>query len=250
MAKELPYYKHEPSEWLEGEIQACSDAAIVCFTNLRDGYWLKLGCISYAFALHKYCRKDASIIKELIDNGIIDVDGENIVIKFLDSQLKDFNCVSEKRKKAADKRWSDANALQLESKSNAIREEKSIEDKIKVDDTVLLKKEPKVKKIKKKKLIDFSIPFDERRKSFKEHLKQFEIEFGLKMVDNFFLYWAEKTKSGKEMRWEIQTTWETKLRLERWKNNNYGNEKTFGNNKTGIKQTGTEKIGINFNGPL
>jgi hypothetical protein len=124
MAKELPYYKHEPSEWLEGEIQICSDEAIVCFINLCSGYWLKLGCISYAFALQKYCRRDANILQELIDTGMVDKNEDNIYIKFLDKQLSEFNNVSQKRSKAAQKRWSDANALQVHSKSNAIREEK------------------------------------------------------------------------------------------------------------------------------
>jgi hypothetical protein len=124
MAKELPYYKHEPSEWLEGEIQICSDEAIVCFINLCSGYWLKLGCISYAFALQKYCRRDTSILQELIDTGMVDKNEDNIYIKFLDKQLSEFNNVSQKRSKAAQKRWSDANALQVHSKSNAIREEK------------------------------------------------------------------------------------------------------------------------------
>lgn len=123
MAKELPYYKHEPSEWLEGEIQVCSDAAIVCFLNLRDGYWVKLGCMSYAFALQKYCRKDASIIQELIDNGIIDLQGDDIKIKFLDKQLEEVKITSEKRRKAAEKRWNDASEMQVHSKSNAIRKE-------------------------------------------------------------------------------------------------------------------------------
>lgn len=130
MAKELPYYKHEPSEWLEGEIQICSDAAIVCFQNLCSGYWLKLGCMSYAFALQKYCRRDASILQELIDSGIVDKKGDDISIKFLDKQLSEFSNVSEKRSNAAKKRWSDANALQVESKSNAIREDKKREKNI------------------------------------------------------------------------------------------------------------------------
>lgn len=136
MAKELPYYKHEPSEWLEGEIQICSDAAIVCFQNLCSGYWLKLGCMSYAFALQKYCRRDASILQELIDSGIVDKKGDDISIKFLDKQLSEFSNVSEKRSNAAKKRWSDANALQVDSKSNAIREDKSRGDKKKEEDII------------------------------------------------------------------------------------------------------------------
>lgn len=130
MAKELPYYKHEPSEWLEGEIQVCSDEAIVCFTNLCSGYWLKLGSMTYAFALQKYCRRNPIILQELIEAGVIDKNGENIIIKFLDKQLNEFSDLSGKRSKAAQKRWSNANALQVESKSNAIREDKRREKNI------------------------------------------------------------------------------------------------------------------------
>lgn len=130
MAKELPYYKHEPSEWLEGEIQICSDEAIVCFTNLCSGYWLKLGSMTYAFALQKYCRRNPIILQELIEAGVIDKNGDNIIIKFLDKQLNEFNDLSGKRSKAAQKRWSNANALQVESKSNAIREDKRREKNI------------------------------------------------------------------------------------------------------------------------
>lgn len=137
MAKELPYFKFEPSEWLEGEIQIISDTAIVCFINLCSGYWLKLGCISYAFALHKYCRKDRSVLQELISNNIIQVIDDEIRISFLDNQFEEFKGISEKRSNAANKRWKNntdnqkvnASALQKESKSNAIREEKRKEDK-------------------------------------------------------------------------------------------------------------------------
>jgi hypothetical protein len=147
MAKELPYYKHEPSEWLEGEIQICSDTAIVCFTNLKDGYWLKLGLMTYAFALHKYCRKDKSVLQELIDNGIVDVIDDNISISFLDKQLNEFQETSIKRRDAANKRWENkgknASALQDITKSNAIREDKIIEDKIIEDKIIQDNKETK-----------------------------------------------------------------------------------------------------------
>lgn len=129
MAKELPYFKFEPSEWLEGNIQICSDEAVVCFINLASGYWLKLGELSYAFALQKYCRRNASIIQELIDNEIITLNDDKINIKFLDDLLNEREAVSDKRRRAAEKRWNDANALQVESKSNAKREEKRREKK-------------------------------------------------------------------------------------------------------------------------
>ena len=131
MAKELPYFKFEASEWLEGNIQMCSYEAIVCFLNLCSGYWIKLGCISYAFALHKYCNRNASVLQELKNNGVIDIINDQIIIKFLDLQLKEVKEVSEKRRKAAEKRWNSkkyASALQVQSKSNAIREDKKRED--------------------------------------------------------------------------------------------------------------------------
>jgi len=137
MAKELPYFKFEPSEWLEGEIQVCSDESIVCFINLCSGYWLKLGNINYAFALHKYCKKDASVLQELIDNKIITLNNDEISISFLDKQLNEFKEISEKRTSAANKRWENkeenASALQVLSKSNAIREDKKIKDNTKED---------------------------------------------------------------------------------------------------------------------
>lgn len=145
MAKELPYFKFEPSEWLEGQIQICRDITIVCFSNLCSGYWLKLGCMSYAFALHKYCRKDTSVIQELITNGIIELDGEEININFLDIQLEEFKGISEKRSKAAKKRWKrttdnqgvNASALRVDSKSNAIREDKIREKKRKEEKSTM-----------------------------------------------------------------------------------------------------------------
>jgi len=137
MAKELPYYKHEPSEWLEGDIQICSDEAIVCFSNLKDAYWLKLGCMSYAFALQKYCRRSSDIVDELISNGIIWIDdSDNVRINFMDEQLNERRKVSDTRKKAAQKRWNqdkNANALQEDNKIDAnamlLREEEKREEK-------------------------------------------------------------------------------------------------------------------------
>jgi len=138
MAKELPYFKFETSEWDNGTIQMCSRETKGLFIDLCSMYWARLGDIKTKLALQKLCNGNANALQELIEEDIIQILDEKIVIYFLDDQLKEFNAVSDKRKKAANKRWEqptenkavNANALQVQNKSNAIREEKRKEEKI------------------------------------------------------------------------------------------------------------------------
>lgn len=195
MAKELPYFNFEPSEWLEGEIQICSDKAIVCFINLCSGYWLKLGCISYAFALHKYCMKDESVLQELINNNIISIVDDNISINFLDKQLNKFQETSKKRTKAANKRWNNASALQVQSKSNAIREDKS-----------------KEYNIKKENIKDINT----RKREFYNSLIPFLNFYSKEMLKDFFDYWSEHGDRDKKFRKEKEKSFNLELRLKTW----------------------------------
>lgn len=205
MAKELPYFKFEPSEWLEGEIQVCSDESIVCFINLCSGYWLKLGNINYAFALHKYFKKDASVLQELIDNEIIIKKDDEIYISFLDKQLNEFKELSEKRSLAANKRWENkeenASVMQLHSTSNAIRE-----DKIRIDN----KKEYN--------------NIDARKLKFAQSLKPFVDVYSKELIREFYDYWVEPNKSNSKFRQELQKTWDTERRLKTWNKNNFNNK--------------------------
>ncbi len=129
MAKELPYFKFEPQAWDTGNIQMCSRDGKGMFMDLCSLYWSRLGELPYALALQKLCNGNKDALQELITHQIFGVVEGQIVIDFLDEQLLERNLVSEERRKAAKKRWSDANALQLESKSNASREEKKSEEK-------------------------------------------------------------------------------------------------------------------------
>lgn len=138
MAKELPYFKFEPSEWDSGNIQMCSRESKGLFIDLCSLYWNRLGELPYALALQKLCNGNKDALQELQNIEIIAVVDGNLVIEFLDEQLSEFGNVSEKRRKAANKRWSDANALQVESKSNAIREEKKREEKIKGEEKIVV----------------------------------------------------------------------------------------------------------------
>lgn len=209
MAKELPYFKFEPSEWLEGEIQICSDESIACFINLCSAYWLKLGCISYAFALHKYFRKNKDVLQELLDNQIISLKDDKICISFLDRQLNEFQEISEKRSKAAEKRWKnknpDANEMQMHNKSNAIREEETKQDEKKID---------KINDSYYQEIIDvfnsvcFELPnaklTDSRKKLINARVKDYSLEhIGIvfrKVVESDFL-------SGRKKDWKATFDW-------------------------------------------
>ena len=140
MAKELPYFKFETSEWDNGTIQMCSRESKGLFIDLCSMYWARLGDVKTKLAVQKLCNGNANALQELIEEEIIYVIEDKIIIHFLDYQLKEFNAVSDKRKKAANKRWEqdtdkqdvNASALQVQSKSNAIREEEIKEDKNKI----------------------------------------------------------------------------------------------------------------------
>lgn len=142
MAKELPYFKFEPNAWDNGNIQMCSRESKGLFIDLCSIYWSRLGELPYALALQKHCNGNKGALQELVDTQVLGVIDGQIVIEFLDEQLAEFNQTSEKRRNAAQKRWKDASALQLQSKSNAIREEKIRgEDRITPDDFFKTKKE-------------------------------------------------------------------------------------------------------------
>jgi hypothetical protein len=133
MAKELPYFKFEPGSWECGLIQSCTREDKGLFIDLCSLYWSRLGELPYAFALQKLCNGNNDAFANLIKWDIFEIKNEQIIIEFLDEQLESFQDTSEKRAKAANKRWSntnaDAKAMQKHSKSNARREEKRREEK-------------------------------------------------------------------------------------------------------------------------
>ena len=131
MAKELPYFKFEPSEWENGNIQLCTFEEKGVFIEICSMYWIRLGDLSYALALQKVCNGNALALDSIINKEIIIVENDKLTIDFLDEQLAGFKEKSDQMSQAANKRWSkNAYALPMQSKSNAIREEKIREEKI------------------------------------------------------------------------------------------------------------------------
>lgn len=105
MAKELPFFKFEVSEWMFGRIQKQPLEVQGTFINLCCKYWHKLGELSHDDAELDF-NKDH--IKSLIDCRVIAVDDGYIVVKFLDIQLDERKEVSRisslKGKKSAELR--------------------------------------------------------------------------------------------------------------------------------------------------
>jgi len=179
MAKELPYFKFEPNEWENGNIQIFSHAEKGIFIDLCSMYWSRLGDVSYKLAVQKICGGNANALQSLCDGKIFDIIDDNIYIKYLSEQLAEFENVSERNSKIAREGWEkrrkqkdiserNANALQSQSERNAIREDKRIEDNINIhfdifwnlynkkvgDKKKLEKKWNKLKNDERQKIID------------------------------------------------------------------------------------------------
>ncbi len=95
MAKELPFFKFEISEWMFGRIQKMPLEIQGTFINLCCKYWHKLGEMSLADSCLDF---DQAHIKTLMDKKIVGQDSEYIFIKFLDIQLDECEQHSKKQR--------------------------------------------------------------------------------------------------------------------------------------------------------
>jgi hypothetical protein len=143
MAKELPYFKFEPNQWENGNIQICSREDKGLFIDLCSMYWARLGDVPLKLAVQKLCAGNASAFDSLCDDKIIEVIDGNIFIKFLSEQLNEFEDLSEQNSKNALLGWEkrrankglserNASASIPQCENDAIREEEIREDEIKV----------------------------------------------------------------------------------------------------------------------
>jgi len=98
MAKELPFFKFEISEWMFGRIQKQPAEVQGNFINLCCKYWHKLGEYAYEDACLDFGN---TFIDNLILNKLIGVEvgnGSYIFIKFLDIQLDECEQSSNKQR--------------------------------------------------------------------------------------------------------------------------------------------------------
>jgi len=151
MAKELPYFKFEPAEYLTKDISFCSLSAQGLFMNICSYYWQR-NCKLTKSQLLKRLNYETEL-NELIQEGVIDLDNENIIIKFLDLQLEEVVKTSNKNSKNGAKggrpKKANKNPKESETKPTAlislsetkgIREDKIILDEIKEENIDVLEK--------------------------------------------------------------------------------------------------------------
>ena len=84
---------------------------------------------------------------------------------------------------------------------NENENENIIEDKIENKETL---KEQKLRLL------------NERKKVFALRVAEFKDKYPDEMLRKFFEYWSEMNKSGSQMRWEMERTWELGKRLVTW----------------------------------
>lgn len=139
MAKELPYFKFEPNQWENGNIQMLSREDKGLFIDLCSMYWSRLGDVPVKLATQKLCAGNATALNSLCDEKIIEILDGNIFIKFLSEQLNEFEDTSKKNSKNAREGWEkrrkqkeeserNATASKPQCGSDAIREDESRED--------------------------------------------------------------------------------------------------------------------------
>jgi hypothetical protein len=144
MAKELPYFKFEPNQWENGNIQMFSREEKGLFIDLCSMYWSRLGDVPLKLAIQKLCAGNATAFDSLIKEGIFTIENDFICIDFLNEQLIDFEDTSKQNSKNAKEGWEKRRKLKAESERNAtasnpqcendaIREEEIREKKKRVD---------------------------------------------------------------------------------------------------------------------
>jgi len=138
MAKELPYFKFEPAEYLTKDISFCSLPAQGLFINICSYYWQR-NCELTKEQLLRRLNHETEL-NELIKEGVIDLVGNDIHIKFLDNQLNEVENKSKtnsvngskggRPKKNPTESETKPKLNLTESETKGIREDKIIEDDI------------------------------------------------------------------------------------------------------------------------
>ena len=201
MAKELPYFKFEPNQWENGNIQMLSREDKGLFIDLCSMYWSRLGDVPLKLAIQKLCAGNATALNSLCDEKIIEVLDGNIFIKFLSEQLNEFEDTSKQNSKNAKEGWEKRRKLKDECERNASASNPQCENDAIREDKI---KEDKINSL------------EARSQIFKDSLLDFKDKYQVNMLKEFYNYWTEPNQSKSKMRFELEKTWSLDRRLETW----------------------------------
>ena len=134
--KELPYFKFYPNQWLTGTISFLDYEQQGAFMKVCCYYWSKECKVPF----EQYKSIIPNYYKGLIHFGIVKQKGKNIIIDWLDEQLKERKVAHKKRVTAGRK-----GGKQSSSNAQALRKDKIRKDKYENDN--LLKVSPELQKL-------------------------------------------------------------------------------------------------------
>jgi hypothetical protein len=133
MAKELPFFKFNASEWITGNISYESYELQGVFIKLCAEYWNRNNQLTKEDAIRRI--KEPELIEELIKKGYIKQKRKEIKIKFLDTER---NEITAKRLKL-----SEAGRKGGLSKAKGTLKHKEIEVEVEIDKEIDKEKEVK-----------------------------------------------------------------------------------------------------------
>lgn len=134
MAKDLPYFKFNVSEYINGDITLEDFYIQGVFINICAFYWFKSGNVSLSEMKRRLSKAKPRAFEKLIESQLIKVDGDVLKITFLDEQLSERTSVSEANAKngklgGRGNKKSETKANALISESEVIPEKSNIEER-------------------------------------------------------------------------------------------------------------------------
>jgi hypothetical protein len=119
MAKELPYFQFEPAEYLTRDVSFCSMSAQGLFVNICSFYWQRNCDLSLQQIERRFNYPNE--LAELVQEGVVDVQNDKIIVKFLLAQYQERVKTSDKNKLNGSKGGrpkQNQNETQLKANSN------------------------------------------------------------------------------------------------------------------------------------
>lgn len=224
MAKETFYFKHDYNSRNDPKlvklIRSHGMAGIGIFWCMNEMMYEQGGQLPMDFEdLAFELRSDSKIIESIVsESKLYENDGKVFWSNSVRRRLDERKSVADGRKAAAEARWNkkgDANAMQMHSKSNAIKGKKrkveESKEKDRKGETRVTAPHPPEDKV--------AMTVQVREKSFAESLVPHLGAYSKELVRAFYDYWRERTQSGKKMRFELEKTWDVALRLKKWQEN-------------------------------